>query len=149
MYNFASWQAWRHFQNGTQVKSGCCKNCHDELFMPGWLVMSWAENDAMPSNWCQSSCGVASWICQKYKKTQMMFVCLFKGGVVVLHACLAIRNRIWRVPCSLDPTPHPRVCIIGTRHEPSEGFWTGLHQSLQEEGLRSYDSYHEWWSHNW
>ena len=42
-------------------------------------------------------------------------VFLFKGGVIVLHACLTIWNRICSVPRSLDPIPHPGGCIIGTR----------------------------------
>ena len=45
-------------------------------------------------------------------------VCLFKGGVVVLHACLTNRIRICSVPQSLDPNPHPGGCIIRTRHGP-------------------------------
>ena len=31
----------------------------------------------------------------------------------------------------------------------SEGGWGGLPQSLQEEGLGWYNSYHEWRSHKW
>ena len=45
-----------------------------------------------------------------------LFVCLFKGGVLVLHACLTNWILICSVPQSLDPTPHPGGCIIGTRH---------------------------------
>ena len=55
-----------------------------------------------------------------------LFVCLFKGGVLVSHTCLTNWIRICSVPQSLDPTPHPRGCIIGTRHESRQGFWTGL-----------------------
>ena len=49
-------------------------------------------------------------------------VCLFKGGVVVLHTCLTNRICICRVSHSLNPTPCPGGCIIGRGHESSEEF---------------------------
>ena len=53
--------------------------------------------------------------------------CLFKGGVVVLHAfAWRIESVFAEFPTSLDPTPHPGGCIIGTQRESIEGFWTGL-----------------------
>ena len=73
--------------------------------------------------------------CNKLK----VFVCLFKGGVVVLHACLTIRNRICSVPRSLDPTPHPGGYIIKTRRDPVKDLkriglprylWTPCHENM-------------------
>ena len=40
------------------------------------------------------------------------FVCLFKGGVIVLHSCLANRVHICRVPHSFDPTPRPKGPVL-------------------------------------
>ena len=44
-----------------------------------------------------------------------LFVCLFKGAVIVLHGCLTNQICICSVPQSLDPTSQPGGCIIGTR----------------------------------
>ena len=53
---------------------------------------------------------------------EFLFVCLFKGGVVVLHACLMNRIQFAEFPTALIQLHAPEgTCIIRRQHKSSEG----------------------------
>ena len=58
---------------------------------------------------------------------KIMFVCLFNGGVVVLHTCLTNQIHICRVPRGTNTPSTIRGCIMECRLSPIQWrIWTGL-----------------------
>ena len=63
----------------------------------------------------------------KYFLNWSLFVCLLKGGVVVLHTCLTIRNRICSIPRGPSHSLHIWRCIAVCQLSSIQWrIWTGL-----------------------